>query len=236
MKTTLRAAALLSAVGFLAGCGGGLTTDTHRATGSGPSTAPSATSLPVRSERVPPGDPGRAAPEATDPGEPTEPPEAHPPRTVVPGEAMLDAETVAQLVGGTWSARRPALGDRCAMPFPAGAVASRSVSMVSTSESLTETLTTHRSAHAAVRAVDELSAALRDCGWSATEAPVLGEAAVQATRTARGQPETVVALAAEGVAITLLTTGMDTAEDTPWASVLDLALGSSCAALAEGCH
>jgi len=59
---------------------------------------------------------------------------------------------------------------------------------------------------------------------------------VQATRTTGGQRQTIVALAAEGVAVTLIAGGLGAADAASWESIVDLALGSSCAAAADGCH
>jgi len=227
-RNTWGVLAVLAALGLVPGCGS--TQDVAPAAG------PAATSISERVNPVPPGDPGPNAPEAPDPGAPTEPPEAHPARTAVPVDAMLDTDSVGAALGGTWSPGRPPGEGRCAEPLPAGAVSSRSVTLVSHTRTLTETLTTHPSAKAAVKAVEGLSATLRSCGWTATEAPALGEQAVQATRTTGGQRETIVALAAEGVAVTLVADGLGAADAASWESVVDLALGSACAAAADGCH
>jgi hypothetical protein len=227
-RNTWGVLAVLSAVGLVAGCGSTQSV--------GPSAGPAATSISERRNTVPPGDPGVDAPEAPDPGEPTEPPEAHPARTAVPADAMLDTDSVGQVLGGTWSPGRPPGGGRCIAPLPAGAVSSRSVTLVSHTRTLTETVTTHSSAQAAVTAVAGLSAALRSCGWTATEAPPLGEQAVQAVRTTDGQRQTVVALAAEGVAVTVVAGGLGAGDAASWETIVDLALGSSCAAAADGCH
>jgi len=157
----------------------------------------------------------------------------------VPAEAMLDTDTVGQVLGGTWSvgngARSPG-GDRCEAPLPAGAVSSRSVTLTSGTRTLTESITTHPSGKAAVTAVKGLSTTLRSCGWTTTEPPALGEEAVQAVRTTDGQRQTIVALAAEGVAVTLVSGGLRAADADSWDSIVDLALGSSCAAAHDGCH
>jgi hypothetical protein len=201
-----------------------------------PAADPAATSTPELTPTLPAGDPGSQAPEAPDPGAPTEPPEAHPARRAVPAEAMLDPDSVGQVLGGTWSMGRSRGGGRCAAPLPAGAAASRSVTLVSHTQTLTETLTTHPSGQAAVQAVKGLSTTMRSCGWTATEAPALGEQAVQAVRTTDGQRQTIVALAAEGVAVTLVVDRLRAADAQAWESIVDLALGSSCAAAADGCH
>jgi hypothetical protein len=50
------------------------------------------------------------------------------------------------------------------------------------------------------------------------------------------ETRTAVMISAEGVTVTLVGSDGATARRARWSSLLDLALGDSCAAAAHGCH
>ena len=181
---------------------------------------------------LPPGDPGLDAPSVPNPGRP-KPGDEHekPARTVVPAEAVLDGQTVSGVLGGDWDGSE-------AQPLHCltgrSWVAQRSAAFDSADGRVLLTVATHRSPAAADRDVDDQLTALRDCGWSPQHAPRLGTASAAATYPDGG--DSAVLLSADGVTVTLVGSGSATASHRRWVSLLDLALGSSCAAAAEGCH
>lgn len=181
---------------------------------------------------LPPGDPGTdsaAPPRADDP--------EHPPRTDVPADALLDAQTLSAVLGAPW---RPSTAappeDSCATPRPRGAVATRAAEHRSTSGRLVQAVAVHPSEEGAEDAVTTLTERLTRCGWTVEEAPRIGEAAAQLGRRTSSGTERVVAVAVEGVSVTLVASGptFDTAETL--AAVVDVAVSSSCPAAADGCH
>jgi hypothetical protein len=180
---------------------------------------------------LPPGDPGLDAPSVPDPGRPEgDRDHEEPARTVVPAEAMLDLSSVAGVLGGRWE-RSPAEPLGCV----AGTdwVAERSVAYRSADAHVLQTVSTHRSLAAADRAVGELAGQLRDCGWTGLRDPRLGTASAAASSE---DGRTVVVIAAEGVTTLVAGSAEATASKARWSSLLDLALGDSCAAAPHGCH
>ena len=197
------------------------------------SPTPSRPALTSALPTLPPGDPGEgpSVPEDTSGVE-----EAHGKAlTRVPVGALLDAETVKAVVGGSWRGA-PVPTASCAAPRPAGVVATRSAGLAGSGSRLIETVATHRDADAAARAVNELSARLQACGWTLGDEPPLGEDSALLTRQRAGALDRVVVVAAEGVSVTMLGRGpvADSADD--WAAIVDVAIGTSCLAASDGCH
>lgn len=182
---------------------------------------------------LPPGDPGLDAEGVPDPGRPQG--ERHDDhghaRTVVPAEAMLDAGTVAGVLGGQWQ-------ESAAQPLDclsgAGWVAERSVSFTAADGNVLQTVATHRSLDAADRAVDQLGRQLADCGWTGEPDPRLGTNSQALSNPDGGQ--VAVLMAAEGVTVTVVGSTSATEQRGRWTSLLDVALGNSCAAAPHGCH
>jgi len=175
---------------------------------------------------LPSGDPGTGTPSAT---------EAKHPVTAVPDSALLDPDTVGAVAGGDWVAAAAPAG-WCASPRTPGAAVSRGQLLTSAGGRLVQTVSAYGEPRQAVRAVAAAATKLRSCGFTVVRDPRLGEASELLTRTgAGGADETAVVLAAEGVGVVLLASGTPVAPDV-WDSLVDLALGSSCAAAAEGCH
>jgi hypothetical protein len=143
---------------------------------------------------------------------------------------MLTADTVAAALGGSWS-RRPGGGDECVRPE--GAVATRSMSYGGSDDGLVvETVSTHHDAQEADAAVATLGRTAASCGWTLDGDPRLGSASVAASEGERS----LVAVSAEGVVVLLVGSGEVTRPDWRWASLVDLALGTSCPAAPDGCH
>jgi hypothetical protein len=257
-RRALGAVAAVALVATLTACGGGdvkvAVHDGGSAATAGPASkgtdrpttaaddkaSPTASKAPT----VPPGDPGPDAPGTDDPngdlGNDGSTPPKHPAKTTVPRAAVLDAETVASVAGGTWT-DGSAPADTCAAPRPARAVATRSVQLVSGSDGtsgsqLVETIGTHRGTKAAVAAVHALQARLLGCHAKPAPDPRIGDASVQLTLAAAdGTPTVVTAAAIEGVTFVLSGSGPVTGVDT-WSALTDIALGSTCAAAVDGCH
>lgn len=180
---------------------------------------------------LPPGDPGLDAPAVPDPGAAgARHPGREPARRTVPVAAMLTAGTVDMLLQGSW-ARRPGGGDECVRLE--GAVASRVMSYGDAADGLvSETVGTYRDDSAAEAAVTAVENAAARCGWSGVTDPRLGSASVAASDGARS----VVAVSADGVVVLLLGQGDVARDGVSWGSLVDLALGTSCAAARDGCH
>jgi hypothetical protein len=231
----------------LAGCGGAAVDDSAGPQHSGsPSARPSETATASTSPTpsVPPGDPGPDAPGTDDPngdlpgGDSTH--ATNGARTTVPRTAVLDAETVGSVVGGTWTASA-APADSCTAARPAKAVATRSAQFASapgdsTGGTLVETVATHHGVKAAITAVHALERRLTQCHATSSADPRIGDAAVQLRLTnADGTVTVITAAAVEGVTFVLSGTGPVTSTDQ-WSSLTDIALGSTCAATIDGCH
>ena len=179
---------------------------------------------------VPPGDPGLDAPSVPDPGNAPAKPHGHQePRRKMPVSAMLTAETVRMMLGGPWQ-RHAGGADECLRPE--GELGSRSTSYGGTDAGLVvETVATFPDSGAADAAIGELERAARACGWEDVRDPRLASAAVAADDGARS----AVAVSSEGVVVLLVGTG-DVTRGVGWGSLVDMALGSSCAAAPDGCH
>lgn len=214
-----------AAVLLLSGCSGAGTT-----VASSPATPPPTTaSNPVE---LPPGDPGLDAPAVPDPGAPKGHDGHHDAaRRVVPRESMLGSQMVSKVLGGQWHelTARP-LG--CTSELDE--VAERTVAYESDGRRVLQTVATHRSQAAGDRAVRDMSRLLRGCGWTVHPDPRLGSASTAASNSTDTQ--TAVVVAAEGVTVTLVGSDGATAHNGRWWSLVDLALGNSCAAAPDGCH
>ena len=197
-------------------------------------TAEPADEVPVEvvPSELPPGDPGLDAPSVPDPGVPEHDREHEEPAlTHIPAEAMLDAQTVAGVLGGDWqqSAGQPV---DCAVA--SGSVADASLEFSTDGGNVVQTLATHRSLAAADRAAVAAGENLADCGWEKLANPRLGTASVAARSADGGQ--TAIVLSAEGVTVTLVGSGSAASSRPRWAALADVALGTSCPAAPHGCH
>ena len=187
------------------------------------------------SPSLPPGDPGPDAP-ATDPGASTGAPDpgtsgAAPkakPRRRVPAEAMVGPDEVAQLLGGHWSTGE-VVPVRCLLPTRT--VADRTAVVASGDSTVLEIVSTHRSPAAADAAVADFERRLPDCGFDLGRDPRLGGSSL----TASSGRSRLSVVAADGVTVLLLGSGSRTS-GFGWTGLLDLALGTSCAAAPDGCH
>jgi hypothetical protein len=238
-------AGVLVGVLVLAGCGvqgpapvtapaggsGEVSVTGRPAVAASPASEPSA-AVDEAEPSLPPGDPGLDAPEAPDPGTAGPAPHGHDeePLRAVPAASLLTAGTVGMALGGTWE-RRAGGGDECLRPQDA--VANRSMTFGGAVEALVvETVATYPDAAAADRAVAGLGEAAAGCGWAAGPDPRIGSASVTAT----DGPRTMTAVSAEGVLVLVVGNGDLTRDPARWGSLVDLALGTSCAAAADGCH
>jgi hypothetical protein len=191
-------------------------------------------SVPVDHEPsvLPPGDPGLDAPPAPDPGVPEDDrDDEEPALTEVPDPAMLDTQTVSAVLGGSW---RQSGGQPLGCLAGDDAVAKRSATYRSQDAQVLQTVATHESLAEADHAVARLGRRLADCGWVGLADPRLGSAST-AAEGADGS-RTAVVFAAEGVTVTLIGSKGATQSRARWSSLVDLALGNSCAAAAHGCH
>jgi hypothetical protein len=181
---------------------------------------------------LPPGDPGTGSP---GPGGDEE---THAPGAPVPAAAMLDTATVAAVAGGDWTVGS-ASRRWCDAPRTPGARTVRVQVLESADGRLVQSVASYAGTgadRAAVQAVDATSERLQTCGFTLDRDPRLGAASELLTRTAAdGTDQVVLVLAAEGVGVVLMASGTPAGRGT-WESLTDLALGSSCAAAAHGCH
>jgi hypothetical protein len=196
--------------------------------GAGDTPDPALSGQPVPT--LPPGDPGTEGSGDDDGDE-----QGHDAVTEIPDGALLDAETVGAVAGGSWVAG-DAPAEPCSAPRTPGSTVSRAGALTSDGGVLVQTVTAHGTPRAAVRAVDRAVARLEACGWTTDHDPRLGEASQQLTRTAPdGTEQVALLLAAEGVGLALVASG-SAAQQGTWESLADLALGSSCLAAPAGCH
>jgi len=228
MRTPLLGAALAGLVVVATGCSG-----SGQAATTGPTASTSASASPTATPTtavpsVPPGDPGPDAPSVPDPGAAgaTDGPAAPALRTV-PAAALLGTTDVAQMLGGSWVT---GVADPTSCLQVPGSVASRTSFASSGRATLFEDVSTHRSPAAADRAVADLERTLPDCGWDLGADPRTGTASL--TATSHGKRLTVVS--ADGVTVLLL--GAGGIDEFAWQGVVDMAMGTSCEASAEGCH
>jgi hypothetical protein len=267
-RRVLAAGAAAAIALTLAGCGGGangtvatstdgsVTTPASKTAEPAPSTsadqpADPATKNASPKATLPPGDPGTDAPGTDDPngdlGNKSSSSPATDAKTSVPKTAVLDAETVASVAGGTWTVAAPPT-DSCAAARPAKVVATRSTQLTgtgtgtgtgtdgTTGSRLVETVSTHHGAGAAVAAVRALEHRLIRCHATSAPDPRVGDASVELTLTNPDGTVTVVTAAAvEGVTFVLSGSGPVTGASR-WSALTDIALGSTCVAAIEGCH
>jgi hypothetical protein len=181
---------------------------------------------------LPPGDPGTGSPGPRDTAE------TRAPGAPVPAAAMLDTATVAAVAGGDWTVGS-ASHRWCDAPRTPGARTARVQVLESADGRLVQSVGSYAGTgadRAAVQAVDATIERLQACGFTLDQDPRLGAASELLTRTAAdGTDQVVLVLAAEGVGVVLMASGTPAARGT-WESLADLALGSSCAAAAHGCH
>jgi hypothetical protein len=202
------------------------------------------------SPTAPPGDPGADAPGTDDPngdlGDGSDDDgDDDQAKATVPAAALLDAETVGSVAGGTWTlqdAESTKGGTRCVAPQPSGAVASRTSVLTSPADGsdpasrLVETVSTHRGRAAAVTAANALATRLARCPGAQSTDQRVGDASVQVQLSdAAGVTRLVTVVAVEGVTIVLSGSGRVTPTDV-WAALTDIALGSTCEAATDGCH
>jgi hypothetical protein len=148
----------------------------------------------------------------------------------VPVKAMLTATDVEIMLRGRWE-RRGGGGDECV--FPENAVAARTTSYGGASAgTVVETVASYPDSEAANGAVAALRRSAVRCGWHDVRDPRLGSASVSADEGNRS----LTAVTAEGVVVLLVGTGAVRRDAARWAALVDLALGSSCPAAADGCH
>jgi hypothetical protein len=240
VKRSSTAAGMLVGVLVLAGCGaqgpapvaaprgdsGEVAVTGHPASAQSPPGA----EKPVPS--LPPGDPGLDAPEAPDPGTAGPGHHAHGEDALraVPAAALLTAGAVNMVLGGSWE-RRAGGSDECLRAEDA--VATRSMTYGGSLDALlVETVATYPGAADADKAVAGLGEAAAGCGWTAGPDPRIGSASVAAS----DGPRSMTAVSAEGVLVLLVGTGDLTRDQVRWGSLVDMALGTSCAAAADGCH
>lgn len=260
----LAAAGAAAVAMILAGCGGaangdlaieddgsaatastGQTAEPSPSTGTG--SAGTATQRTSPSPTLPPGDPGTDEPGTDDPNGDlgNETPSSHPndARTTVAKTAVLDAETVGSVAGGTWTVDAAPV-DSCAAPRPVKLVATRSTQLSgtgageggATDSRIIETVSTHHGRKAAVAAVRALERRLTGCQATSAPDPRIGDASVELTLTNTDGTVTVVTAAAvEGVTFVLSGSGPVTGADK-WSALTDIALGSTCVAAIDGCH
>ncbi len=181
---------------------------------------------------LPPGDPGTGSP---GPGDRAE---THAPGTPVPAAAMLDTATVGAVAGGDWTVG--AVPHRwCDAPRTPGAGTARVQLLESADGRLVQSVSSYAgtgAGRAAVQAVEAATERLQTCGFVLDRDPRLGAASELLSRTAAdGTDQVVLVLATEGVGVVLMASGTPAGRGT-WESLADLALGSSCAAAADGCH
>lgn len=228
---------------WLTGCGGGdenntavpraSTSPTTRSAviaGSTLSTPAPETTTPLPT--LPPGDPGDAPSVPEDTSNVEEPAGAA--LTRVPAGALLDAKTVGQVLGGSWtSSAAPA--DSCAAPRPARAVGNRSTSLTGAGGTVIETVSTYNGT-ASTTAISNLSKRLRGCGWTQEAEPPLGEHSAELSRKGGTGVERVVVVESEGVAVTVVGRGRVAATSDDWSAIVDVAIGTACLAAPDGCH
>lgn len=217
---------------------------------------------PTHSVSLPPGDPGLDVPGEPDPfdydevtddhdhdgdGKPDHAAEDHddheshgpddghdhgldePPTVTIPDAAMVSTRDLRDFTGMRWSEKPvPALIACAAAPAPLAA-ASKSWREPGKG-ALIQYVTTHSEADART-AVRTIAADLKACGAKTVKTMRLGEESVNATL----DQVRVSAVAVEGVVVVMTGVGKIIGEPR-WASVFDLAMGTSCAASTHDCH
>ena len=222
--------------GILAGCG----TADGRSAGAASPAGPTSSAKPGGSgapqPSLPPGDPGLDASGVPSPD--MSAPDGHgdghghghdEPRRVVPGRAMVGADLVAGMLGGTWSAE-PAVAARCTAP--PRAAGRRTVSYRSAAGEVAQTVSTHQTVAVADAAVASLADRLAGCGWRVGPDPRIGTASLSASDGVHR----VTVVSADGVSVALVGSGRAVRDEIAWSSLVDVAMGTSCATAADGCH
>jgi hypothetical protein len=234
--------ALLLTLG-LTGCGSGDENDaalprastsptTRSAVIAGPTVSTPAPETTTPLPTLPPGDPGGGPSVPEDTSNVEEPAGAA--LTNVPAGALLDAKTVGEVLGGSWtSSASPA--DSCAAPRPTRAVGTRSTSLTGAGGTVIETVSTYNGT-AGTTAVSSLAKRLRGCGWTQEAEPPLGEHSAELSRKSGTGVERVVVVESEGVAVTVVGRGRVAANSDDWSAIVDVAVGTSCLAAPDGCH
>ncbi len=234
--------AVLLAFG-VTGCGSGDENDaavprastsptTRSAVVSGPTASTPAPEPTTPLPTLPPGDPGDGPSVPEDTSGVEEPGDAA--LTTVPVGALLDAKTVGEVLGGSWSSSA-APADSCAAPRPTRAVASRSTSLTGVGGTLVETVATYNGT-AGATAVGNLAKRLRSCGWTQEAEPPLGAHSAELSRKGGSGVERVVVVESEGVAVTVIGRGRVAESTDDWSAIVDVAIGTSCLAAPDGCH
>ncbi|MEP6760419.1 MAG: hypothetical protein ABJA93_03540 [Sporichthyaceae bacterium] len=234
--------AMILALG-LTGCGAGddataptprksATTRSAEPVSAGPTLITPAPETTTSRPTLPPGDPGDApsVPENTSTIE--EPRAAA--LTKVPVGALLDAKTVGEVLGGTWTTPG-APADSCSAPRPSRAVGTRSASLTGSGGTIIENVSTYNGT-GDVSAVSALAKRLRACGWTQQPEPPIGEHSAELSRTGGSGVERVVVVTAEGVTVTVVGRGSFAANADDWSAIVDIANGTSCLATPDGCH
>ncbi len=234
--------ALLLALG-LTGCGSGDENDaavprastsptTRSAVIAGPTVSTPAPETTTPLPTLPPGDPGDGPSVPEDTSDVEEPAGAA--LTTVPAGALLDAKTVGEVLGGSWSSSA-APADSCAAPRPTRAVASRSTALTGAGGTVVETVSTYNGT-AGTTAISNLAKRLRGCGWTQEAEPPLGAHSAELSRKGGAGVERVVVVESEGVAVTVVGRGRVAANSDDWSAIVDVAIGTSCLAAPDGCH
>jgi hypothetical protein len=233
---------LLLALG-LTGCGGGdenntavprasTSPTTRSAVIAGPTLSTPAPETTTPLPTLPPGDPGNGPSVPEDTSNVEEP--VGTALTRVPAGALLDAKTVGEVLGGSWtSSTAPA--DSCAAPRPARAVGTRSTSLTGAGGTVIETVSTYNGT-AGTTAISNLAKRLRGCGWTQGAEPPLGEHSAELSRKGGTGVERVVVVESEGVAVTVVGHGRVAANSDEWSAIVDVAIGTACLAAPDGCH
>ena len=152
----------------------------------------------------------------------------------VPANAMLDADTVGAVAGGSWSEAAGVLG--CGEDPVPGALGSRALGLTASTGSLVEVVGTYADKASAKAAVSAAAEAIEPCGYAEAGDPRIGDASVEMEGTgATGPDRKAVLIAAQSVLVVLVADG-SAARPGTWESLVDLALGTSCAAAAHACH
>jgi hypothetical protein len=207
--------------------------------GPGPSERPDPALSGQPVPTLPPGDPGTESGPPDEDGDdgdhPGEDGDHDEPLTSIPESALVDQETVAALAGGHWSVD-PVEAEACATAEVAGSTASRLLTLTAAEGHLVQRVSAHPGVGAAKAAVPATADRLTACGFTSTGDPRLGRASAKLTRPSpSGGEDVALVIAAEGVSVVLVATG-SAATPGVWESLADVALGTSCAAGAHGCH
>ncbi len=242
LRTPAVGLALLLTLG-LTGCGGGDENDaavprastsptTRSAVVPGPTVSTPAPETTTPLPTLPPGDPGDGPSVPEDTSDVEEP--AGTALTPVPAGALLDAKTVGEVLGGSWSTSA-APADSCAAPRPTRAVATRSTALTGAGSTIVENVSTYNGTSGAT-AISNLAKRLRGCGWTQEAEPPLGAHSAELSRKGGTGVERVIVVESEGVAVTVVGRGKVAANSDDWSAIVDVAIGTSCLAAPDGCH